>query len=120
MALAEGSMREIGDPLEVFVALVTLHERAAWTRDAFCREHPSVNFFRSRGEATEPAKAVRARCLVRDECLAAALEMAANEIESAVGIRGGTSSKEQRRLRRVVLSGRGPPPWWAPPGRPTR
>ena len=48
--------------------------RPAWMADAACRETPGVIFFPTAGESTEDAKAVCARCLVADECLAYARE----------------------------------------------
>jgi WhiB family redox-sensing transcriptional regulator len=68
--------------------------RPAWQADALCREYPEVDFFPGRGESTAPAKAVCARCLVRDECRALAGER--NEF----GVWGGTSAQERRRNRR--------------------
>jgi hypothetical protein len=50
------------------------------------------------GESTAVAKALCARCLVRDECLDYALEREATKAD-AVGIWGGLSPKE----RRVVM-----------------
>ena len=66
----------------------------AWQRDAACLEHPEVEFFPDRGVSTAAAKAVCAGCLVREDCLAYALD---NGIKH--GIFGGTSERERRRLR---------------------
>lgn len=73
-----------------------LAPRPAWMADALCREpdHAAVNFFPTRGEATEPAKAVCARCPVADECLAFALDSARTS-----GIWGGTTERQRRRSR---------------------
>ena len=48
--------------------------RPAWMRDGLCREHPEVSFYPDLGQSLEPARAVCQRCLVRDECLAYALQ----------------------------------------------
>lgn len=69
----------------------------SWAADAACREHPEVNFYPERGESLTPARAVCARCLVRDECLIEALETPAHEDH---GVWGGTSAKERREMRR--------------------
>ena len=69
----------------------------AWHRDALCAEYPHVEFFVDRGEATEPAKAICARCLVRDDCLAYALTE-----RIAHGVWGGLSERERRRLREAA------------------
>jgi len=93
------------DPADVFDALSELCEltrRPAWHRDAACRGHTDL-FFPIRGQATEPAKAICATCLVRDECLAAALEMGDG---GPVGVWGGMSARERKKLRqpRIVSS----------------
>jgi hypothetical protein len=54
--------------------LLALLERPAWMRDAACREHPEVSFYPDLGQSPEPARAVCAGCLVRDEWLTHALE----------------------------------------------
>src|SRR5258708_5738734 len=90
------------DPADVFDALSELCEltrRPAWHRDAACRGHTDL-FFPIRGQAIEPAKAICTRCLVRDECLAAALEMGDGGPVGAVGVWGGTSARERKKLRR--------------------
>lgn len=68
--------------------------RPAWMADAACREHPEVEFFPTRGERTDPAKAVCSGCLVRPACLAYATEH-----REAHGIWGGVSERERRRVR---------------------
>jgi WhiB family transcriptional regulator, redox-sensing transcriptional regulator len=71
-----------------------------WRLDALCQEpeyRDLHEWFADRGESTEAAKAVCARCLVADECLAFALSTP----ETAVhGIWGGTSGRERRGLRK--------------------
>lgn len=82
------------DPLEVHVALVDLLARPSWHADAACREHPELSFFPERGEPVHEQRAVCSRCLVRVECLAAALDRGYIE----PGMWGGTSSRERRLL----------------------
>jgi WhiB family redox-sensing transcriptional regulator len=72
-----------------------LGRRERWQRDAACIGHPEVSFFPERGVSTRPARAVCARCLVRDDCLGYAM---AHGIKH--GIWGGLSERERRRLRR--------------------
>jgi WhiB family transcriptional regulator, redox-sensing transcriptional regulator len=68
--------------------------------DALCRERPEVDWFPDRekgvnaGAQVVAAKAVCARCLVRDECLAFAIE------HWERGVWGGTSEGERRVLRK--------------------
>ena len=82
-------------PMGVMLTLDELLQRPAWHADAACREHPEVTFYPTRGDDTRPAKQVCAGCLVRDECLADAVEH--NELH---GVWGGTSYKERKVLRR--------------------
>lgn len=96
MALADASLRQIGDPLEVFVARDTLLERPAWMRDGLCREYPEVSFFPGKGESTAEARALCRRCLVSNECLNYALGTS-GRVE---GIWGDTSPQERQKLRR--------------------
>lgn len=62
--------------------------------DGLCVEYPLVSFFPERGESTVEAKEVCSRCLVKDECLQAALEQVERH-----GIWGGLSERERRRVR---------------------
>lgn len=92
-----------GDPadlLDIDSLLAELTGRPAWMADALCREHPEVSWFVSRGEDVRPAKAICSRCLVRDECLAYALEQGVY----CNGFWGGTSERERRRLRRPAAA----------------
>lgn len=61
-----------------------------------CRGSDPDVFFPDRGESLEPAKAICAECIVRDECLEYALDN-----RERFGIWGGTSERERRRLRRA-------------------
>ena len=68
--------------------------RPEWHRDALCREHPEIDWFPEVGEDRRPAKAISARCPVREQCLAAG-------IDNPDGIWGGLGWRERRRLRRT-------------------
>src|SRR5207302_1441508 len=74
---------------------VALFGSPAWMRDALCAEHPEVNWFPERGESTVEAKRLCGRCLVQRECR----EYALGEAHTLVGIWGGTSQRDRRRLR---------------------
>lgn len=90
-----------GDPADLVDArrlLAELIDRPAWMDDALCREHPEVAFFLERGEDARPAKAICRSCLVREECLAYAIDHSS----ALQGIWGGVSDRERRRLRRVA------------------
>ena len=69
--------------------------RPAWQQHGACRGLDPNLFFPERGESVKEAKAVCARCPVRAECLQYALDNYKN-----VGIWGGLSERERRRLRR--------------------
>ena len=74
----------------------------SWQRDGLCTEPAyvdSVEFFPERGESTDEAKTVCARCIVRAECLDYAIT---EDID--VGVWGGTSARE----RRILTTGRKP------------
>jgi len=79
-----------------------------WQQFAECvHSAGQVDFFPARGESVRDAKAVCARCPVREECLEFALRM-----KVAHGIWGGLSERERRTLRRdrrrgAILPGRG-------------
>lgn len=80
----------------LMIELRSLIDKPDWQADALCREYPDLEFFPTRGESIEPAKAVCRRCAVSEECLAYALER--NE---KFGMWGGTTERERRRLRRA-------------------
>lgn len=81
--------------------LAMLLQRPAWQADAACHEHPEVNFFPPPGQSGDDARAVCARCLVRDECLAFAIET-----RTECGFFGGTSGNERKKLwRRTTRRG---------------
>ncbi len=81
-------MSDLVDP----ALIAFLGTKEPWQSDALCVEYfPRVDWFRKRGDDTEPAKVICTRCLVREECLEYALR---NEIEE--GVWGGLSSKQRR------------------------
>lgn len=81
------------DTLRRFFELLEA-ERPAWQRDALCQEYPDVAFFPEKGESTEPAKAVCARCACQDECRSWAVTIDAN-----AGIWAGESARKLQRSR---------------------
>ncbi len=88
------------DELQVLMAdgdlpsLDLLFARPAWMADAACRGS-TVNFHPERGQDARSAKAICARCPVREQCQAYALETG-----EMFGVWGGTTAKERRRLLR--------------------
>ncbi|GMU79751.1 MAG: hypothetical protein AMXMBFR46_25410 [Acidimicrobiia bacterium] len=92
-------MRPGVDPVST---LSELCRPPAWHADAACVGRPVAMFFPAVGEPLEPARAVCARCLVVDECLAFAL---GDRDAFAHGVWGGTSGRERRTLRRQDTAG---------------
>lgn len=81
--------------------LADLQEMAAateWMTWALCAETDSEAFFPAKGESPRQAKAVCASCPVRLECLEYALK------SGAIGIWGGTTETQRRRMRRADLA----------------
>ena len=72
-----------------------LFASAAFMAFGACRGADPDLFFPDRGESLEPAKAVCAGCVVREECLEHALR-----VGERFGVWGGTSERERRRIRR--------------------
>lgn len=66
----------------------------AWHDDAACAGS-DANFFPQKGGDVRPAKAVCAACPVRSACLSWALDQGVR----LVGVWGGTTARERRRLR---------------------
>ncbi len=73
--------------------LLPLSDRR-WTDQAVCAQVDPEIFFPPRGDMGFPAKRVCARCPVRAECLAEALET-----DDRFGVRGGLSERQRRALR---------------------
>jgi WhiB family redox-sensing transcriptional regulator len=89
------SVRALMDQSDYYDILNALLALPAWHRYAACRGSGHAEFFPGRGASTEAAKAVCVACPVRVECLEHAL--ADPEL---VGVWGGTSDRERRRMRR--------------------
>lgn len=92
--------RYVGDPGDLIDLASTLEElavRPAWHAAAACRGQGPEPWFPTRGESTDPAKAVCAGCPVRDDCLAEAL---AHPYTEDAGVWGGTSLRQRKALRR--------------------
>jgi hypothetical protein len=70
--------------------------RPAWTRRAACRGMGPDLFFPAQGEDVDPARAICARCAVRQECLDYILAAE----PGAPGVWGGTTGMDRRRLKR--------------------
>jgi WhiB family transcriptional regulator, redox-sensing transcriptional regulator len=69
-------------------------ESPDWFAEAECRGAPQHIFYPHRGEPTEAAKAICARCPVSVECLAYALDHG-----EQIGVWGGASERERRAMR---------------------
>lgn len=64
-----------------------------WMADAVCRETDPDLWFPELGSTAKAAKRICGRCPVAAECLAYAIE------HQEMGIWGGTSEKQRRRIR---------------------
>jgi WhiB family transcriptional regulator, redox-sensing transcriptional regulator len=73
---------------------VVATSRPAWRAHAACRDYPSIDWFPSRGESAELAKAVCRGCQVRPECLAEVLDDV-----HVRGVWGGESEWGRRQIR---------------------
>lgn len=73
-----------------------------WMTDAACTNRPDINFFPERGEDPRPAQNVCATCPVATECLQDALGRGAL---GDIGIWGGTTGEDRRRIRRGLRTG---------------
>lgn len=77
--------------------LLDLDTDREWVASANCRDLPVNVFFPVSAHEVPAAKAVCARCAVRDDCLEYALKVPSGQ---DAGIFGGTDERERRRLRR--------------------
>lgn len=76
-----------------------MHEVLAdWRLLADCNGVTDVDFFPPRGVAALDARAICLTCPVRWECLAYALP------KEHIGVWGGTTERQRRRLRKVQLA----------------
>jgi WhiB family redox-sensing transcriptional regulator len=90
----------------------TTYSTPAWHRDAACKEHPELSWFPQRRADVRPVKRVCASCLVVDLCKAWAL----SQPEPLVGIWGGLTAYERRKLRAGPTTPRPRPTLMPPPG----
>jgi WhiB family redox-sensing transcriptional regulator len=67
-----------------------------WRQDALCAQVSQEMFFPEKGGSTRDARRICGACDVREKCLEYALSMERNPL----GIWGGTSVMERRRMRR--------------------
>ena len=72
-----------------------LFQRPQWHAQAACRGIGTAAHFPATGEPLDVARALCARCTVREPCLAFALTHA-----GVIGVWAGTTDKERRRRRR--------------------
>ena len=73
-----------------------MFQRTDWQDNAACRGEPTDMWFPARGEESIYAKAICNECPVREQCLEYSLE-----IPNLIGIWGGLSGKERRKLKHV-------------------
>lgn len=76
---------------------ITVPPRPSWHAQAACRGLGPAAWFPVRGQPVEAAQAVCARCPVRAECLAAALDRGETH-----GVWGGLAIDARLRLRRAA------------------
>ena len=95
MALADWELEWLLQPdtPEPIPAAKLFPPRPTWMARGACRDRPDVNFFPARGEDARPAMALCAECPVAEQCLAYAVR------EGLLGVWGGTSERERRRMR---------------------
>ena len=73
-------------------------ESSDWPDYAACAQTDPDAFFPEKGESNRAAKKICARCFVRTDCLAYALEH-----DERFGIWGGLSERERRRMKREAV-----------------
>ena len=83
------------DEPDPWLAVAALVGRPTWMSHAACRGSDPAQFVPTRRRSVGGARAVCARCPVREACLEFALAD-----ERLVGIWGGTSTRERAQLRR--------------------
>lgn len=87
------TVRAYAPPADVPDPFLSLPE---WHLKAKCRGTDPDLFFPGRGGSTRPARALCAACPVQAECLEYALLLR----PKALGIWGGTTERDRRRLRK--------------------
>ena len=76
---------------------MTTTPRSDWLADALCAEVGGTIFFPKKGASANPARSICNRCAVVSECLTDALRD-----DRQVGIRGGLTEGERKRILREV------------------
>lgn len=77
----------------------------AWRDHAACAGLDPDLFFPARGVKTAPIRAVCYQCPVQTACLVGALNQNESGENYSLGIRGGTTQRDRRRLRRLIAGG---------------
>ena len=70
-----------------------------WRTDALCAEVGGTIFFPKKGASADPARSICNQCTVVSECLTDALRD-----DRQVGIRGGLTERERKRILREVAA----------------
>ena len=78
---------------------MTATDNHAWLEDALCAEVGGTIFFPKKGASADPARSICNRCAVVSECLTDALQD-----DRQVGIRGGLTEAERKRILREVAA----------------
>lgn len=78
--------------------MIEIPDPPRWHADSLCREYPKLSWFEGREVDLDRAKSVCRRCTVREDCLQHALDN-----EPLVGVWGGLTPKERRRLPRAAF-----------------
>ena len=78
---------------------MTTTPRPDWRTDALCAEVVGDIFFPPKGASANPARSICAKCKVPTECLTDALRD-----DRQVGIRGGLTEGERKRILREVAA----------------
>ena len=78
---------------------MTTTPRSDWRTDALCAEVGGTIFFPPKGASADPARSICNRCAVVSECLTDALRD-----DRQVGIRGGLTEAERKRILREVAA----------------
>ena len=84
--------------LQLDVILDDYAEVGDWQDRALCAQTDPEAFFPEKGGSTREAKRICASCEVRTECLEYALQN-----DERLGIWGGLSERERRRLKRRAV-----------------
>ena len=78
---------------------MTTTPRPDWRTEALCAEVGGTIFFPPKGASANPARSICNRCAVVSECLTDALRD-----DRQVGIRGGLTEAERKRILREVAA----------------